>query len=118
MDQRPSLQPLRAAGAVPAPAWRRLLGGIGRALVGLVLAVSAVVVMLGALLVAVVLTVALVIWALLRGRRPAQGVFNASFQRARRRQAAPQGEVVDVEVREVPDGPPLHDVHPGPKPGA
>ena len=45
-------------------------------------------------------------------RRPAQGVFNASFQRARRRQAAPQGEVVDVEVREV------HDAHPGPKPGA
>jgi hypothetical protein len=112
MEHRPSLQPLHANGGGTAPAWRRLLGGIGRALAGLVLAVSAIVVMLGALLVAVVLTVGLVIWALLRGRRRVRGVFNASFQSARRRQAAPQGEVVDVEVREV------HDAHPGPKPGA
>jgi hypothetical protein len=112
MDHRPSLQPSTADSSVPAPAWRRLLGGIGRALAGLLLAVSAVVVMLGALLVAVVLTVGLVIWALLRGRRPAQGVFNASFQRARRGRSAPLGEVVDVEVREVPD------LRQGPKPGA
>ena len=109
MNHRPALQPLPAVGGARAPAWRRLLGGIVRALAGLVLAVSAVVVVLSALLVAVVLTVSLVLWALLRGRRPAQGVFSSSFQRARRRQPPPVGEVVDVEVREV---------QPGPKPGA
>jgi hypothetical protein len=106
MNQRPIAQPLQAGQAQRAPWWRRAAGAVVRTLMGLVLAASALVVMLGALLVAVVLTVGLVIWSLLRGRRPAAGVFNASFQRARRSRSAPIGEVVDVEVREVPEGPP------------
>ena len=58
--------------------------------------------------VAVVTMLGLLIWSLLRGRKP---VFDTSgFARARSFRAGPRtaatkpmGEVIDVEVREVPD---------------
>ncbi|MEO8152999.1 MAG: hypothetical protein ABI605_08010 [Rhizobacter sp.] len=57
----------------------------------------------------VVLTLVLVIWSLLRGRRPRVVRFHvdprAPFAGMRRGPAQPPGEVVDIEAREVPDTP-------------
>lgn len=61
------------------------------------------VLMLGALFAGLLLVSLLVLWSLLRGRRPAAGVFRSTFERSRRRAAAAPGQVIDVEVREVPD---------------
>ncbi|SEK35385.1 hypothetical protein SAMN05216359_101531 [Roseateles sp. YR242] len=66
---------------------------------------------LALLLVGLVVFGVLLVWSLLRGRplqRPTMGVFRtASDFRAQafKRQAEPMGEVVDVEVREVPQQP-------------
>jgi hypothetical protein len=59
--------------------------------------------LLAALVAASVLATGLLAWALLRGQRPAPGVFQAYYQRARQRQR-PGSEplVVDVEAVEVP----------------
>lgn len=82
---------LRLAGAVLAGVLRVLLLALG--------ALAAMVAMLMGLLLAA----ALVVWALLRGRKPVIG--QAFVWRGRRSQgpSAGVGEVVDAEVREVPD---------------
>lgn len=83
-----------------------LLGGLAklaRALLKIALGFLGLVVLLGALMLGLMLALGIVIWARLRGRSVAPGVFNAAFARARRRTVASAGEVVDVEVREVPD---------------
>jgi hypothetical protein len=85
-----------------------LLGGLAqlaRALLKMALGLFGLVLLLGALMLGLMLALGIVIWARLRGRRAAPGVFTAAFHTARRRPAAPVGEVVDVEVREVPDVP-------------
>jgi hypothetical protein len=97
----------------------------------LALGLLAFALLLGALLVGAVLTLGLVAWTLLRGRRPTVQVFSSSFQRMRRPAAdrnggsgrstgrntgrntgrstpvAPAGTgtgtVIDIEAREVPD---------------
>ncbi|MCV2354094.1 hypothetical protein LNV09_07930 [Paucibacter sp. B2R-40] len=68
---------------------------------------ATVVLVLALMGVAVVTMIGLLIWSLLRGRKP---VFDTSgFARARsfragqRAPAKPAGEVIDVEVREVAD---------------
>lgn len=61
------------------------------------------VLMLGALLAGLMLLSLLVVWSLLRGGRPAAAVFRSAFERGRRRPATARGQVIDVEVREVPD---------------
>jgi hypothetical protein len=96
----------RPSPSVPASALASLLAwmaGLLRGLIRLALAVSAFMLLMAALFLGLLLALGLVAWALLRGRRPARGVFKGSFQRARARTARPQGEVIDVEVREVPD---------------
>lgn len=74
----------------------------------LLLAVATVVLMLALMGVALLTMLGLMLWSLLRGRRPVVDV--SGFARARQfragqrpgaRAAAPAGEVVDVEVREV-----------------
>jgi hypothetical protein len=85
-----------------------LLGGLAqlaRALLKMALGLFGLVLLLGALMLGLLLALGIVIWARLRGRRAAPGVFTAAFQKARRRPGVPVGEVVDVEVREVPDVP-------------
>lgn len=92
--------------------------GFGRAvsraialLLGLVLALSGFILMVGALLVGLALAAGLTLWALLRGRRPPPVQFRwrgGMARGTRAGQAAPpraQGEVVDVQVREIPDRP-------------
>jgi len=79
-----------------------VLRRVGSALLRLALLLAGLVFMLAALVAASILAVGLLAWALLRGRRPAPGVFQAYYQRARRRQR-PGSEplVVDVEAVEV-----------------
>lgn len=91
-----------------------LLGGLAqlaRALLKVALGLFGLVLLLGALMLGLMLALGIVIWARLRGRRAAPGVFTAAFHKARRRPSVAAGEVVDVEVREVPDVP-----HPSSKP--
>ncbi len=56
-----------------------------------------------------VFTVVLVLWSLLRGRRPQVRRFRVDprspFAGMRPGPAAPQGDVVDIEAREVPEAP-------------
>lgn len=85
---------------------KRLLFGIG-----------ALVLVLSSLVLGLLLTLVVVPWALLRGRRPGPVRFSwHSTQRAPgwgrpggSRHAPPTGEVVDVEVRELPSQPPRRD---------
>ncbi len=74
----------------------------------LVLAVATVVLVLSLLAVALITTLGLLLWSLLRGRRPRVDL--SAFARARQfragsgfgpRSGRPMGEVVDVEAREV-----------------
>ncbi|QPF73575.1 hypothetical protein G8A07_12005 [Roseateles sp. DAIF2] len=73
--------------------------------VRLLLAVATVVLVLALMGVALVTMLGLMIWSLVRGRKPVVDL--SGFARARRFRAgsgskrAPVGEVVDVEVREV-----------------
>jgi hypothetical protein len=73
--------------------------------VRLVLTVAAAVLVLGLMAVALVTMLGLIGWSLIRGRRPAIDVSGFARARGRFRPAAGRaaGEVVDVEVREVPD---------------
>ena len=83
-----------------------LLGGLAkltRALLKIVLGFLGLVVLLGALMLGLMLALGIVIWARLRGRTVAPGVFTAAFAKAWRRPMPAAGDVVDVEVREVPD---------------
>jgi hypothetical protein len=81
-----------------------LLRAVPAVLLRLSLGVVALVLMLGALLVGTVLTVGLLAWALLRGKRLAPGAFSATFQRSRGRgRSGTEGLVIDVEARVVPE---------------
>jgi len=74
------------------------------ALLRIVLLLSATLLMIGALLLGLVLASGVVLWALLRGRRP--GPVNLRWGRmpgARGFGRPPTGEVVDVQAREVQD---------------
>ena len=90
--------------ASPNPSlWQRTLS----ALLRIVLLISATVLMIGAMLIGLVLASGVVLWALLRGRRP--GPVNLRWGRMPRAGGfgqQPRGEVVDVQAREV-DGPTL-----------
>jgi UPF0716 family protein affecting phage T7 exclusion len=68
----------------------------------LLLATGAVLGLL-ALTFGLLLTVAVVGWALLRGRKPVR-VQTFRWQDLSRRGRAPAGEVVDIDAREVRDG--------------
>lgn len=59
--------------------------------------------MLGALFAGLVLALLLVLWSLLRGRRPSARVFRSAFERGRQRAHVSPGQVIDVELREVPE---------------
>lgn len=80
--------------------------------VRVVFTLATVVLVLALMGVAVVTMIGLLIWSLLRGRRPVidtSGFARARSFRAGQRAAAPPkpvGEVIDVEVREVPNKPP------------
>jgi hypothetical protein len=79
--------------------WQRAVS----ALLRIVLLVSAMLLMLGALLLGLLLTSGVVLWALLRGRRP--GPVDIRWGRmpgARGFGRPAAGEVVDVQAREVP----------------
>jgi hypothetical protein len=71
----------------------------------LLLAVASVVLVLSLMGVALVTMLGLMLWSLLRGRKPVIDVsgFSRARQQFRRdsRSRRPMGEVVDVEVREV-----------------
>jgi hypothetical protein len=91
--------------ASPNPSlWQRTVA----ALLRIVLLISATVLMIGAMLIGLVLASGVVLWALLRGRRP--GPVNLRWGHMPRArgfgQAPPRGEVVDIQAREV-DGPTL-----------
>lgn len=83
-----------------------LLGALQLALAALLrvlLFAAAFIFMLAALLAGAVLALGVVVWALLRGRRPAPGILHAYYQRARRRQRpGDERVVVDVQAVEVP----------------
>lgn len=84
-------------------------GGLQRA-VQLILRLGAALVafalMLGALMLGLVLALVVIIWAVVRGRKPVVGVFRSTYRRARQGTAGPSaGQVVDVEAREVPENP-------------
>jgi hypothetical protein len=87
--------------ATPNPSlWQRTVSAAIRT----VLLVSATLLMLGALLLGLLLASGVVLWALLRGRRP--GPVNIRWGRmpgARGFGRPPVGEVVDVQAREVSD---------------
>lgn len=74
-------------------------------LLRLLLAVASLIFMISALIAGAILGTVLIVWALLRGKRPAPGLFEAQAHRARRRAAFRPGEVVDIEAREVHEPP-------------
>ncbi len=99
------------------------LGRVLRGTLALLLWLMAAALALGLLLVAMVVLLVGALWALLRGRRPTRPVFVGRFQQFTRTRvwpgpggSAPGGgpghrpgghtEVLDVEVREVPEQPP------------
>jgi hypothetical protein len=72
-----------------------------------VLVIFGMLLMLGALLLGLVLATGVVLWALLRGRRPGPVNLRWGYMpRPRGFGQKPSGEVVDVQAREV-DGPTL-----------
>jgi hypothetical protein len=87
------------------------LARLARMLLKLALGLMGFALLLGALLLGLVLALGIVMWARLRGRKVAPGVFRAAFLKARRRPSAYTGEVVDVQVREVPDVPGPNPTH-------
>lgn len=90
----------------PTPSVRSGPGFLG-ALLGILFALIGFVLMVGALLLGLVVAIAALLWSLLRGRRPAPVRFE--WRRATARAWRPASgrpasdEVVDVEVREIPD---------------
>ncbi|MBT9493735.1 MAG: hypothetical protein IV107_15640 [Paucibacter sp.] len=81
--------------------------------VRVVLTLATVVLVLALMGVAVVTMIGLLIWSLLRGRRPVldtSGFARARSYRPGQRAASttpkPVGEVIDIEAREVPNKPP------------
>lgn len=94
---------MSASSSVPS-LLQRMLG----ALVGFVVVVGGTLLMLAALLFGLLLAGGVVLWSLLRGRRPAPMNLHWGTMprppRFGRRTGEPAGEVVDVQAREV-DGP-------------
>ena len=91
----------------PASAPPPLLQRIWDTLLNAVLLAGGMLLMLGALLLGLLLATGVLLWALLRGRRP--GPVNLHWGRMPRPRGfgpRPGGEVVDVQAREV-DGPSL-----------
>jgi hypothetical protein len=85
--------------------WRRTVAAFLR----IVLLLGATLLMIVALLLGLVLATGVVLWALLRGRRPGPVNLRWGSSMPRPRgfgRAPPRGEVVDVQAREV-DGPTL-----------
>lgn len=83
-------------------------------LIRLVAIVLGAIVAAGLLLLGIVLTLALVVWALLRGRRPQVRRFKVDPRQpfggfSRGGAAVDPADVVDVEAREVPSAPPRLD---------
>lgn len=88
----------------------------------LLLALFALGLMLAAVLAGVLLTLGMVVWSLLRGRKPSLGAFQTVYRRARAAPTSPwqrqagqgsgnfsrAGEVVDIEARVVPSKPAAH----------
>ena len=74
---------------------------------GLFVALFALMLMVGALLLGLVVAAAALLWSIVRGRRlgPMRFVWRQSMARARRSAAArpPSGDVVDIEARVVTD---------------
>jgi Flp pilus assembly protein TadB len=95
--------PMQRLSATESPRTRSLWKSAVLGVVRLAVALVAVVVMLGVLLMGLLLAMGLVVWSLLRGRRPAQGLFSTSFRRARQRSPWAEGTVIDIEAREVPE---------------
>ena len=78
--------------------WQRTVSALQR----IVLLIGATVVMAGALLLGLVLASGVVLWALLRGRRPAAANLRwGRMPRAGGFGGPMDGDVVDVQVREV-----------------
>ena len=77
-----------------------LLSRFVAAVLRTVLAFAALLFVIGAFMLGIVLATGIVLWALLRGRRP--GPVNLRWRSGLRRSSPrPAGEVVDVQVREV-----------------
>lgn len=94
-DMNPPLQPVS-----PGPL-QRLLSAIVR----FTLVIGGMLLMLGALMLALVLAAGVMLWALLRGRRPEPVSLHwSTLRRPPGFGRHPGAEVVDVQVREV-DGP-------------
>jgi hypothetical protein len=91
--------------STPAPSlWQRLLSS----LLGVLALVGATLMMVGALLLGLLLALGVMLWALLRGRRPGAvnlrwGTMPGRRGFGRPADPAPPGEVVDVQVRELRD---------------
>lgn len=78
-------------------------------LIGLALAVAGLLFMVGALVVGLLAAAGLTLWALLRGRRPVAMGFRWGGPGFRRPPPPASGEVVDVEMRELPEPPRARD---------
>ena len=86
------------------------LQGIAATVLRIALGLAGFVLALGALFIGLVLSAGLIVWALIRHRKPVAQLFRQRAFRARggfhpaapSRQQAPRGDVVDVAVREVP----------------
>jgi hypothetical protein len=84
----------------------RALGAVGSGLLRAVLALAGLVFVASAVVAALIASVAVGLWALLSGRRPAVlAVVRRGWRLRRTRRGRgypdPRGEVVDVEAREV-----------------
>ena len=80
---------------------------VNAVVLGTVLALVAMLIVVGALMVGIVFACGSVLWAVLRGRRP--GPVNLRWAGARRARTSwqpPAGDVVDVLAREVEQPPP------------
>ncbi|MGC4396372.1 hypothetical protein [Hydrogenophaga sp. T2] len=89
-----------------------LLGRLGRTVLRLTLGLAAAVFLLSLLLASLLAVLGLSLFSLLTGRKPAPVVLFARMRERSQRfaqggwgqpAAAPRGEVVDVEAREIPD---------------
>ena len=102
-DESPDESPGDGAVTTKAPAMTTLfdaLKGLLRTLLKLLLLAVGAVLGLLALAFGLLLTAGLVVWALVRGRKPVQ-VQAFRWRGMPRPGATPSGEVVDVEAREV-----------------
>lgn len=85
------------------------------AVLGLFVAVFALVLMVGALLLGLVVAAAALLWSIVRGRRPGPMRFEwrKGMARARRSTAGrpPSDDVVDIDVRVVTDDSPSRPQH-------